>query len=152
MLYLTEEGTVYAQGNNEQGQLGDGSTNNSSAPVAVAENVEAAPKGASKVPTAVLVTVLVAAVLAVFAWLIVRTLKGKPHQKKQPKPQPEQKEPEEPKFSDRELIRMTKDMAKEQKAAATQEAKAPPAPVMPQKKKPAIDVEALEDAITKEDE
>ena len=126
MLYLTEEGQVYALGNNEKGQLGNDSLENLSEAV---------------------------------SWLIVRTLKGKPEKKEKPKKA--ETETEE-KLSDRELIRLAKDMAKQQKAAAEAEESSVPEPA-DEKAEPAekpaeepdgkeIDVESLEDAITKDEE
>ncbi len=114
ILYL-KDSTVYACGNNERGQFGSGTTDNAATALPVMEDVSVAPKTASSFPgTVVAVVIIIAAVLLIFAFLIVRTLRNKPGKgpEKPKKKKPVQESPEEDlsKLSDRELLRMAEAM------------------------------------------
>lgn len=136
MLYLLEDGTVQAMGNNEMGQLGSGSLENLNAPASVAESVSPTPRTAKENhwPEIILAAVLVLAVAALFAYLIVRTLRGGKPKNKQPKEKREKapKEEKPKRLSDQELIHLVETMTS--------------------KDGPEPDVENLPDEITKEEE
>lgn len=111
LLYL-QEGTVYAMGNNERGQFGLGTTDDSATPLALLDDVALVPNTSAffvhgPVVVAILVGVLV---LALFAYLIVRTLRGKPQQAQKKRPAPKDPEQALSQLSDEELLRMAEQM------------------------------------------
>lgn len=123
LLYLTADGTVYGLGNNLEGELGTGDTEAENQARQIAEGVSTTPKATSRTVLTVVVALLILAVLALFAWLIRRTLQGK---KKEPekKPlvalvrpvRPAGQDGEGKPLSDKELIRLTDEMARQQSA------------------------------------
>lgn len=116
LLYL-QEGTVYAMGNNERGQFGLGTTDDSAVPLSLLDDVALVPNTSAffvhgPIVVAIIVGVLV---LALFAFLIVRTLHGKPikPQKKNGAGKghaPKDPEKELSRLSDEELLRMAEQM------------------------------------------
>lgn len=115
LLYLTEEGTVQALGNNEKGQLGNETTQNTTEAETVAEGVSPTPRPISPVFLVLTVAGIVLAVTGLFVFLIVRTLRGKKSPPKKEKPQKPSKNQKGSQLSDRELIRLAREMERAQK-------------------------------------
>ncbi len=118
LMYLKDV-TVYACGNNERGQFGLGTTDNAAVPLPVFEDVAMTPELVSSPVSGPVILVVVIAILAIalFVFLIARTLKGGPADKKKKpvvKPETSQKaeDPEKKlsKLSDAELLRMAEAM------------------------------------------
>lgn len=160
MLYLQEDGTVQGIGNNEKGQLGNDSRENTNTAVTVADSVAAIPRAASSNGQIIGIVLLVIAAAAVVIVLLIRRLRSaKPKEKKKTgaEKEPALKE-EEKKLSDKEMFRMAKEMAKAQKdAEQTEVAQEPEEPQIEEpkpEKEPenVMDVESLPDAITKDAE
>ena len=116
-LLFLQDGTVYAMGNNERGQFGIGTTDDSATPLNLLDDVALVPNTSAFYvhgPT-VLAIVVGVLVLIVFAFLIVRTLRGKPKNakkknsaKKKPTQTAQQKDLSQ--LSDEELLRMAEQM------------------------------------------
>ncbi len=149
MLYLQEDGTVQGIGNNEKGQLGNDSRENTAKAVAVADSVTALPIASSVNGQVIGIVLLVILAAGVVIFCLVRRLRKKGGAEKKAAPEKPEKE-----LSDKELFRMTKKMEKEQKAAEKAEKAAEKAPTepAPAPEEDLLDVESLPDAITKDDE
>lgn len=120
LLYLQEDGTVHALGNNEKGQIGNDTVENVNVPEQVAENVAPVPKPSAlnRIPLVpITVGAIIVLVVGLFAFLIVRTLRGKKPQPVKPAQNAPGQKAEEalPKLSDRELLKLTREMEESQK-------------------------------------